>query len=143
MQRLSIPSLEDMHRGHKRELARRFIAYVENNYVAWMGKMGGNSDLHTLTVQRKILPLLQKDGKCVLIVMGGLRLGQWLYLQKMLEPWFRIEIARLGPRFPPKTFFAVRPCFPASCRATLAWINRNCGGACARAGTRSPAIANC
>lgn len=105
MSRLSIPSLEDMHRGHKRELARRFIAYVENNYVEWMGKMGGNSDLHTRTVRRKILPLLQNDGKCVLIVMGGLRLGQWLYLQKILEPWFRVENSTAWAPLPTENLF--------------------------------------
>ena len=89
----------------KRELARRFIAYVENNYVVWMGRMGGNSDLHSWTVRRKILPLLQKDGKCVLIVMGGLRLSQWLYLQKKLEPWFHVENSTAWAPLPPESLF--------------------------------------
>ena len=91
LQFLSTPNIEEMHRGNKAELSKRFIAYVEDNYVGWVGRKADNPDLHHQTVKRKVLPLLQKHGKCVLVVMAGMRLGQWLHIQKMVEPLFRVE----------------------------------------------------
>lgn len=91
LQSVSSPNLEETHRGHTRELARKFIQYVENNYVDWVGKRGGNADLHTQTIRRKVLPFLQRKQKCALVVLSGMRVGQWLYTQKLLEPFFKVE----------------------------------------------------
>jgi hypothetical protein len=83
--------LEEMHRNNKRDLGRRFLAYVEEHYVSWVGKKGGNSDLHTQTLRRKVLPVLKKEGSCVLVVMAGFRLDQWMDLQKLVDPFFHVE----------------------------------------------------
>ncbi len=88
---ISDKGLEEMHKTNKKDLARQFIRFVEENYVNWVGKKGGNPDLHTQTLRRKVIPILKKEGSCVLIIMAGFRLDQWLALQKLVEPFFQVE----------------------------------------------------
>ncbi len=90
-QNLSDPGLEETHRGNKRELSKRFVSFVEENYIHWVSKKGGNPNLHTQTLRRRVFPLLKKGEACALVVLAGFRLDQWLLLQKLLEPHFRVE----------------------------------------------------
>ncbi len=91
LQQISDAGLEETHRQNRRDMGRRFLHYVEENYVGWVGKKGGNANLHTQTLRRKVIPLLKKGERCALVVMAGFRLDQWLLLQNQLESCFRVE----------------------------------------------------
>jgi CheY-like chemotaxis protein len=93
LQALADQGLMDTHLGQKKEVARRFIQYVEENYVSWFGKKGGNPNLSTQALKRKVIPLLKKGEKACLVVMAGFRVDQWLALQPLLEPYFKVENA--------------------------------------------------
>jgi CheY-like chemotaxis protein len=94
IQALSDQGLEDTHQGQKKEMSRKFIAYVEENYVSWFGKKGGNPNICTQAIKRKVVPLLKKGDKVCMLVMAGFRVDQWLALQPMLEQYFKVENAR-------------------------------------------------
>lgn len=81
------------HRNHRKEAAKRFIAFVEENYVSWFGKKGGNPNLLTQSVKRKVVPILKRGEKCALVVLAGFRVDQWQAIQSLLEPHFRVENA--------------------------------------------------
>jgi CheY-like chemotaxis protein len=90
---ISDHGLDETHSGQKKEVGRKFIAYVEENYVSWFGKKGGNTNLCTQAIKRKVVPILKRGDKACLLVMAGFRVDQWLALQPLLETYFKIENA--------------------------------------------------
>lgn len=102
--------LRDTHARHRRDLGKAFLAYIEDHYSGWVGKKGGNPDLHTRTVRRKLLPVLQRRAPAALVVLSGLRFDQWLVLQKQVEAWFKVENAAAWALLPTEANF---------CRAAL------------------------
>jgi|GEM_PF-1070344 len=102
--------LLDTHTRHRRDLGRAFLGYIEDHYAGWVGKKGGNPDLHTSTVRRKLLPVLQRRAPAALVVLSGLRFDQWLVMQKKIEPWFKVENAAAWALLPTEADF---------CRAAL------------------------
>jgi CheY-like chemotaxis protein len=102
--------LRDTHGRHRRDLGKAFLSYLEDHYSGWVGKKGGNPDLHTRTVRRKLLPVLQRRVPAALVVLSGLRFDQWLVLQKQVEAWFKVENAAAWALLPTEANF---------CRAAL------------------------
>ncbi len=90
---ISDQGLEETHLGQKKEVTRKFITYVEENYVSWFGKKGGNANLCTQALKRKVIPVLKRGEKACLLVMAGFRVDQWLALQPLLETVFKVENA--------------------------------------------------
>jgi CheY-like chemotaxis protein len=97
--------LADTHSRHRRDLGRSFLSYIEDHYSGWVGKKGGNPDLHTNTVRRKLLPVLQRRAPAALVVLSGLRFDQWLVMQKQVEPWFKVENAAAWALLPTEADF--------------------------------------
>ncbi len=91
LQSISDQGLEDTHRNQKKEVAKKFIAYVEENYVQWFGKKGGNPNLCSQALKRKVFPLMKRNEKVCLLVMAGFRTDQWIAIQSLLEPYFKVE----------------------------------------------------
>lgn len=104
-----VPGLRETHLAHRRELNKAFLGFVEEQYSGWVGKKGGNPDLHTRTVRRKLLPALQR-GKAALFVLSGLRFDQWLVVMERLKSVFKVENAAA---------WAVLPTEPEFCRVAL------------------------
>ncbi len=102
--------LHDTHTRHRRELNRLFLGYVQDHYPAWVGRAGGNPDLHTRTVRRKLLPVLQRRAPAALVVLSGLRFDQWIVLRESVERWFKVENAAAWALLPSEADF---------CRAAL------------------------
>jgi CheY-like chemotaxis protein len=105
LQSLPDAGLRETHQANRRELAKKFLGYVEENYVEWVGRKGGNPDLHTQTLKRKVFPVLKRGESCALVVMAGFRLDQWMALQKSLEPFFRVENGMAWSLLPSENIF--------------------------------------
>lgn len=101
----SDPVLKDAHARHRRDLGRAFLSYIEDHYAGWVGKQGGNPDMHTRTVRRKLLPVLQRRAPAALVVLSGLRFDQWLVMQKQAEAWFKVENAAAWSLLPTEAVF--------------------------------------
>ncbi len=110
LQAIADQGLEETHRNQRKEVSAKFNAYVEDNYVQWFGKKGGNPSLHTQALKRKVFPLLKKGEKVCLLVLAGFREDQWLSIQHYLEPYFKIENA---------ISWALLPSEKSICRAAL------------------------
>ena len=98
-------ALKDTHARHRRDLNRAFLGFVEDHYTNWVGRPGGNPDLHTRTVRRKLLPLLQRGMPAALFVLTGLRFDQWIALQPHVEKTFRVENAAAWALLPTEADF--------------------------------------
>lgn len=97
--------LRDAHTRHRRDLGQAFLAYIEEQYSGWVGKKGGNPNLQTQSVRRKLLPILQRRAPAALVVLSGLRFDQWLVVQKQLEAWFKVENAAAWAMLPTEADF--------------------------------------
>ncbi|HEX2612248.1 MAG TPA: hypothetical protein VHO02_01485, partial [Fibrobacteria bacterium] len=104
------PALHDTHMRHRRELGRAFLHYVQDHYPAWVGRQGGNPDLHTRTVRRKLLPVLQRRAPAALLMLSGLRFDQWIVLRERIESMFKVENSAAWALLPTEADF---------CRAAL------------------------
>lgn len=102
--------LHDTHTRHRRELNKVFLGFVQDHYPGWVGRAGGNPDLHTRTVRRKLLPALQRGDRAALVVLSGLRFDQWIVLREAVEAWFKVENAAAWALLPSEADF---------CRAAL------------------------
>ncbi len=102
--------LEETHKNQVRESTKKFIHYVEENYVQWMGRRAGNPSLCTQSIKRKVIPALQAGEKVCIVVMSGFRLDQWLMVQHILEPYFKVDNA---------VAWALLPTDAAVCRVAL------------------------
>jgi DNA-binding response OmpR family regulator len=103
-------ALHDTHTRHRRELGRAFLSYVQDHYPAWVGRQGGNPDLHTQTVRRKLLPVLRGRAPAALLVLSGLRFDQWIVLRERIETLFKVENSAAWALLPTEADF---------CRAAL------------------------
>ena len=103
-------ALHDTHARHRRELGRAFLSYVQDHYPSWVGRQGGNPDLHTQTVRRKLLPVLRARAPAALLVLSGLRFDQWIVLRERIETMFKVENSAAWALLPTEADF---------CRAAL------------------------
>ncbi len=98
-------ALQETHAEHKRTLSREFLAWTENHYTEWVGRRGGNPDLHLYSLRRKLQPVLQAGGPAALVVLSGLRFDQWHLMQKDVGAWFRVENAAAWALLPTERDF--------------------------------------
>jgi hypothetical protein len=103
-------ALHDTHTRHRRDLNQAFLSYVQDHYPSWVGRQGGNPDLHTRTVRRKLLPVLQRRAPAALLVLSGLRFDQWIVLRERVEKLFKVENSAAWALLPTEADF---------CRAAL------------------------
>lgn len=103
-------ALQDTHLRHRRELNQAFLSYVQDHYPSWVGRQGGNPDLHARTVRRKLLPVLQRRVPAALLVLSGLRFDQWIVLRERVEALFKVENSAAWALLPTEADF---------CRAAL------------------------
>ena len=97
--------LKDAHKHHRRALGQAFLGYIEDHYAGWVGKKGGNPDLQTQTVRRKLLPILQRRAPAALVLLSGLRFDQWLVIRRQVDAWFKVENAASWALLPTEAEF--------------------------------------
>ncbi len=98
-------ALKDAHLRHRRDLGQAFLAYIEEQYSGWVGKRGGNPNLQTQALRRKLLPILLRRAPAALVVFSGLRFDQWLVIQKQFEAWFKVDNAAAWALLPTEADF--------------------------------------
>ncbi len=92
----NLPTLKDQgldatHENHKKEVSKKFIHFIEDNYLSWFGGRGKNPFLINKQLQENLFPVLKENNKACLLVMTGFRWDQWLTIRDFLEPYFGIE----------------------------------------------------
>jgi CheY-like chemotaxis protein len=91
LQTLKDQGLEEVHNKHKEEVYKKFIQFVETNYMSWYGGREQNPSLSTQTLVKHVIPKIKADQKVCTLVMAGFRQDQWLVIKKFLEPHFNMQ----------------------------------------------------
>lgn len=74
----------------KRECNVEFGKFIERNYRNWMASEQ-RPLLSTDLIDYHVIPLLKKGEKVVFIVIDNLRLDQWMAMESLLYPYYRIN----------------------------------------------------
>lgn len=83
--------MREILKMQKNEANYAFIKFYENNYKTWLNS---NSDeypilSHTL-FQKRVLPAIEKDKSCFVIVIDNFRYDQWKVLQPVIEEYYKV-----------------------------------------------------
>ncbi len=74
----------------KRECNSEFGKFIERNYQDWL-ESEKRPLLSTDLIANSVIPLLHQGEKVIFIVMDNLRLDQWLGMEPLLYPFYRIS----------------------------------------------------
>lgn len=74
----------------KRECNTEFGKFIERNYQNWL-ESEKRPLLSTDLITEHVTPLLQNGKRAVFIVMDNLRLDQWMAIEPLLYPYYRIS----------------------------------------------------
>ena len=99
----------DQHRGiglkqslsdQERECNVQFAKFIEKNYPEWINNKEDSPILSVDLVRKYVVPLLQESKNVVFLVIDNLRLDQWLTIEPLLYPYFKIQR---------ETYFSILP----------------------------------
>jgi CheY-like chemotaxis protein len=82
--------LSQTHEDQKRQANYEFSRFVESNYQSWVQRREG-PELSPDIVRNHVFPTLQQGKKCAFIIIDCMRLDQWITLEPLLHPYFRVE----------------------------------------------------
>lgn len=79
-------------RGLYGDMHREFAAFLAASYPRWLQELEGDRPpLSVDVVEEFVLPVLDRHGAAVLIVVDCMRLDQWMVLEPLLAPFFEVE----------------------------------------------------
>lgn len=111
----------------KRECNTEFGKFIERNYQDWL-ESKNRPLLSTDLVAHCVVPALQQGEKVVFIVMDNLRLDQWLGMEHLLYPDYRISKSYYFSILPTATPYSRNAIFSGlfpyelSCRYSDIWL---------------------
>ncbi|MFQ5601151.1 MAG: response regulator [Candidatus Krumholzibacteriia bacterium] len=82
--------LAETHEDQKRAASYEFSRFVIKGYRDWVQKRNG-PDLSPDVFRKHVFPALQQGKKTAFIVIDCLRLDQWIIMEPLLDPYFRVE----------------------------------------------------
>ncbi|MCX8010305.1 MAG: response regulator, partial [Ignavibacteria bacterium] len=74
----------------KRDANREFSKFVEKNYRNWVNSESGPL-LSNKVVEDSVIPLVKNDKNVFFFVLDCMRLDQWLVMEELLFPYFKIS----------------------------------------------------
>ncbi|MCS7210757.1 MAG: bifunctional response regulator/alkaline phosphatase family protein [Chloroherpetonaceae bacterium] len=91
----------------KRECNAEFGKFIERNYRDWIfSDRSARPMLSVDVLDRKVSPAIQNGETVFLFVVDCLRYDQWLVMEKILQPYFRIEREAYFSILPTATSYA-------------------------------------
>ncbi|MFI5235537.1 MAG: response regulator [Gemmatimonadales bacterium] len=112
--------LQDALRTLQESLRPDFAKYVADRYPAWLRNEADRPPLSVDIGAEFLRPVLEGNGKALLVVLDCLRLDQWEVLQPLIARWFDIETAHYFSILPTATPFARNAIFSGLFPAELA-----------------------
>jgi len=97
--------LNQTHEDQKRTANYEFCRFVVKNYKEWVQKRTG-PDLSPDVFRKHVYPALQRGKQVAYIVVDCMRLDQWMMMEPMLDPWFRIDRKHYYSMLPTATPYA-------------------------------------
>lgn len=97
--------LKDTHEDQKRAANFEFSRFVVRNYRDWVHRRGG-PDLSPDVFRKHVFPAVQRGRRVAFVVVDCMRLDQWLVMEPILEPFFRIDRRQYYSILPTATPYA-------------------------------------
>lgn len=89
------------------DMHREFASFMYTAYPAWLRDLNGDRPPLSVDVfQEFVLPVLDRRGAAVFVVVDCLRLDQWLVLEPLLAPLFEVEATHYYAVLPTATPYA-------------------------------------
>lgn len=77
--------------GLKSDIDAGFSNYIMQNYGPWINVKTEAPLLGYRVIEKRIMPLLAEDRKCLLVVISGMRLDQYLQIERTLIQLFNVK----------------------------------------------------
>lgn len=77
--------------GLKSDINIAFSNYVTENYGQWINGVGEPPVLGHKVIEKAILPLINNDNKCILIIISGMRFDQYLNIERLLSDLYKTK----------------------------------------------------
>lgn len=92
MDRLGDVGLRQAHLDQRRELNAEFSRFIERSYPQWVHSGPEARPMLSCDVgERYLAPRTRADERVVLVVIDCMRLDQWLAIEGLIEPYFRVH----------------------------------------------------
>ena len=82
--------LNETHEDQKRAANFEFCRHVVRHYREWVQE-GGGPEMSPAVFKNHVFPALQRGKQVAFVVVDCLRLDQWMAMEPMLDPYFRVE----------------------------------------------------
>jgi CheY-like chemotaxis protein len=129
------PGLQDALATLQASLRQDFARFLATNYPRWLAASGGDRPPLSVDVGAEFLrPVLEAEGRALLIVVDCLRLDQWAMLRPLVGGQFDLETAHYLSILPTATPYARNAIFSGWFPAELAerrpevWRSHDEGG---------------
>ena len=83
--------LRQILEDQRRECNSEFAKFIEHNYPLWVRDEGDVPPLSVDLVAEHLYPFLSQKKKVAFIVIDNLRLDQWLTIEPLLYPYYKIS----------------------------------------------------
>jgi CheY-like chemotaxis protein len=97
--------LSQTHEDQKRAANYEFSQFVVRHYRDWVQK-GSGPELSPSVFARHVFPSVRAGRRVAFIVVDCMRLDQWIVMEPLVEPYFRIERKHYYSLLPSATPFA-------------------------------------
>jgi len=84
-------SLRQALAGLLSDIDSAFSNFIIQNYGPWINAKTEAALLGHRVIEKRIIPLLNEGKKCLLVVMSGMRLDQYLYIERALGKLFNVN----------------------------------------------------
>jgi CheY-like chemotaxis protein len=84
-------SLRQALAGLRSDIDSAFSNFIIQNYGPWINAQAEAPLLGHRVIEKRIMPLLSEDKKCLLLVISGMRFDQYLYIERALNNLFDIK----------------------------------------------------
>ncbi|MFQ5823135.1 MAG: response regulator [bacterium] len=82
--------LKQTLKDQQRQCNVEFGKFIEKNYPRWISNKEDAPTLSTDLVNKYVVPLLKENKNVVLLVIDNLRLDQWVTIELLLYPYFKV-----------------------------------------------------
>ncbi len=117
---LELEALLPLHAELVAEADKAFASFVCENYAAWVAGAGGRPHLSWEILDEYVFGHVDAGRRVFFIVVDGLRLDQWLFLEERLSRLYRIELGLYCGAVPSSTVYARNALFAGTPPAEIA-----------------------
>jgi CheY-like chemotaxis protein len=106
LDRIDDAGLRQTHAGQKSDANTAFADFVAEQYGHWTKGENGPPPLSVDALKKFVDPLLRSGEQVYLVIVSGMRLDQYLGIEEVLRPWYRVRRNCYYSVLPTDTLFA-------------------------------------